>query len=159
VSTSPPTARLTGKAAALAIGFVLAFATTGYADQVYKSVDAQGHVTYSDRPNTAGAQKTEITVQQPDPHEAARLAKEHQLLKAEDDQRKKQQASDDHTKAQQDRDKAARCQTARDHYNAIKDSGRLYTRDADGNKVFSSDAEADAKRETARQVMTAACGG
>ena len=54
---------------------LLAFATAGYADQVYKYVDAQGHVTYSDRPNTSGARKTEVTVQQADPHEAARLAK------------------------------------------------------------------------------------
>lgn len=139
-------------------GALLAFATGGYTDQVYKYVDAQGHVTYSDRPNTAGAQKTEVTVQQADPHEAARLAKENQLLKAADDQRKKQQTTDDRAKAQQDRDKAARCQTARDHYNTIKDNGRLYTRDADGNKVYYNDAEADAKREAARQVMTTACG-
>jgi Domain of unknown function (DUF4124) len=165
VSTSQPTARLTGRAAtlmagsaALAIGFVLALATTADADQVYKYVDAQGHVTYSDRPNTAGAKKTEVTVQQADPHEAARLAKENQLLKAEDDQRKKQEASADRVKAQQDRDKATRCQAARDHYNAIKDNGRLYTRDAQGNKVYYNDAEADAKRETARQVMATACG-
>jgi hypothetical protein len=158
VSTSQRTARLTGRAATLVAGSLLAFALAGHTDQVYKYVDAQGHVTYSDRPNTAGAQKTDITVQQADPHEAARLAKEHQLLKAEDDQRKKQQANDDHTKAQQDRDKAARCQSARDHYNAIKDNGRLYTHDADGNRIYYDDAEADAKREAARQVMTTACG-
>ena len=149
--TSHPTTSLIGWA-------LLAFVMVGHADQVYKSVDAQGHVTYSDRPNTAGAQKTEIAVQQADPHEAARLAKERQLLKAEDDQRTKKQATDDRTKAQQDRDKTARCQTARDHYYAIKDNGRLFTRDADGNKVYYNDAEADAKREAARQVMTAACG-
>ena len=157
MSTSQPAARLTGRVA-LAIGFVLAYATAGNADQVYKSVDAQGLVTYSDRPNAAGAKKTEVTVQQADPHEAARLAKENQLLKAEDDQRKKQDANADRAKAQQDRDKAARCQSARDHYNAIKDNGRLYTRDGEGNKVYYNDAEADAKRETARQVMAAACG-
>jgi hypothetical protein len=137
---------------------LLAFATVSYADQVYKYVDAQGHVTYSDRPNTAGARKTEVTVQQADPHEAARLAKENQLLKVEDDQRKKQQANADNTKAQQDKDKATRCQNARTSYNAIKDVGRLYARDADGNKVYYNDAEADARREAARQVMSTACG-
>jgi Domain of unknown function (DUF4124) len=137
---------------------LLAFAAAGYADQVYKYVDAQGHVTYSDRPNTAGAQKTQVAVQQGDPHEAARLAKENQLLKAEDEQRKKQQANEDRNKAQQDKEKAARCQTATSNYNAIKDGGRVYTRDANGNKVYYNDAEADAKRETARQVMSSACG-
>ena len=139
-------------------GSLLAFATVGYTDQVYKYVDAQGHVTYSDRPNTTGARKTDVAVQQADPNEAARLAKERQLLKAEDDQRKNKQANDDRAKVQQDRDKAARCQTARDHYNAIKENGRLFTRDADGNKVYYNDADADAKREAARQVMATACG-
>lgn len=137
---------------------LLVLATAAHADQVYKYVDAQGHVTYSDRPNTAGAQKTEVTVQQGDPREAARLAKESQLLKAEDDVRKKQQANSDRTKAQQDKDKSARCQTARNNYNAIKDNGRMYTRDAEGNKVYYNDTEADTRRETARQLVATACG-
>ena len=127
------------------------------AEQVYKSVDAQGHITYSDRPNSAGAQKTDIAVQQADPKEAARIAKEHLVLNAEDDQRKKQQLAADKAKAQQDKDKQARCQAAKDHYNSIKE-GRLYKRDADGNRQFMSDSEADAQRETARQVMNTACG-
>jgi hypothetical protein len=127
------------------------------ADQVYKSVDAQGHVTYSDRPNATGAQKTDIVYQQADPKEAARLAKEHQVLNAEDDQRKKQDLAADKAKAQQDKDRQARCQAAKDHYNSIKE-GRLYKRDADGNRQFMSDPEADAQRETARQVMNTACG-
>ena len=127
------------------------------ADQVYKSVDAQGHVTYSDRPNATGAQKTDVVYQQADPKEAARLAKEHQVLNAEDDQRKKQDLAADKAKAQQDKDRQARCQAAKDHYNSIKE-GRLYKRDADGNRQFMSDTEADAQRETARQVMNTACG-
>ena len=156
--TSQRTARLTGRAATLVAGSLLAFATAGYTDQVYKYVDAQGHVTYSDRPNTAGAQKTDVAVQQADPNEAARLAKERQLLKAEDDQRQKQQASDSRAKAQQQHDKETRCRIARDNYNNLKDVGRIYKLDADGNRVYLSDSEAEAKRETARQVMTTACG-
>jgi hypothetical protein len=128
------------------------------ADQVYKCVDAQNHVAYSDRPCAPSAQKTEITYQQADPAEAARLAKENQVLRGEDDLRKRQQTSDDKAKAQQDKAKQARCQTARDYYNSIKENGRLYHTDADGNRVYYSDPEADAKREAARQVMTTACG-
>jgi hypothetical protein len=140
-------------------GLLLAFVIgSAQADQVYRSVDAQGHVTYSDRPNSSAAQKTDVAVQQADPAEAQRLAKERQMLKAEDDQRKKQQASDDKAKAQQDHDKQTRCQVARDHYNSMKDAGRVYKLDANGNRVFLTDAEAEANRETARQVMTTACG-
>jgi hypothetical protein len=147
-----------GWAAVMTAGLLFAAVIpTAHADQVYRSVDAQGHVTYSDRPNAAGAQKTEITVQQGDPKEAARLAKEGQVLGAEDEQRKKQQLAVDKNKAQQDKDKQARCQAAKDHYNSIKE-GRLYKRDPDGNRQFMTDSEADAQRETARQVMNTACG-
>jgi regulator of protease activity HflC (stomatin/prohibitin superfamily) len=147
-----------GWAAVITAGLLIAaVANPALADQIYKSVDAQGHVTYSDRPNAAGAQKTDVTVQQADPAEAARLAKERQVLNAEDDQRKKQTLVADKNKAQQDKDKQARCQAAKDHYNSIKD-GRLYKRDSEGNRQFMSDSEADAQRETARQVMNTACG-
>jgi hypothetical protein len=148
-----------GRAAVITAGLLFACATAAArADQIYRSVDAQGHVTYSDRPNSSGAQKADVSVQQADPAEAERLAKERQLLKAEDDQRTKQQASDSKAKAQQEHDKAARCRVARDNYNSVKDVPRLYKLDADGNRVFLSDSEADAQRETARQVMTTACG-
>ncbi len=128
------------------------------ADQVYKCVDGQNHVVFSDRPCAPSAKKTEITYQQADPAEAARLAKENQVLRGEDDLRKRQQTSDDKAKAQQDKTRQARCQTARDYYNSIKENGRMYHTDADGNRVYYSDAEADARREAARQVMTTACG-
>jgi hypothetical protein len=121
-------------------------------------VDAQNHMTFSDRPCAPSARKTEITFQEADPAEAARLAKENQVLKSEDELRKKQQATDDKSKAQQAQAKQAKCQAARDHYNSIKDPGRMYQRDADGNKVYYNDTEADAKREEARQLMTIACG-
>ena len=149
-----------GRTAAFVAGLALiaALANPAGADQVYKTVDAQGRVTYSDRPTAPTAKKTEITVQQADPAEAERLAKENQVLKSEDDLRKKQQANDDKAKAQQDKAKQAKCQVARDQYNAIKENGRMFHRDADGNKIYYSDTEADAKRETARQVMTLACG-
>jgi hypothetical protein len=120
-------------------------------------VDAQGHVTYSDRPNTTGAQKTAVTVQAPDPTEAARLAKEQAILRAEDDQRKKEQLIASQAKDQEDHAKKARCENARNRYNVLKDSGRLFRLDANGNRAYYTDAEADAKREEARQAVSVAC--
>jgi len=127
------------------------------ADQVYRSVDAQGHVTYSDRP-TAGAQKTDLVVQQADPKEAQRLAKERMLLKAEDDQRTRKTADDEQTKAKQDSEKKHLCDNARRHYYDIKDANRIYTVTADGNREYYSDAQADAMRTEAKRTMDAACG-
>lgn len=128
------------------------------ADQVYKSIDAQGHITYSDRPAAAGARKTDVIVQQGDPKEAQRLAKEHMLLKAEDDQRTRKTAADEQVKAKQSSEKKQLCDTARRHYNDMKDANRIYTVTADGNREYYSDAQADAMRTEAKRAMDAACG-
>ena len=128
------------------------------AQEVYKSTDAQRHVVYSDRASTSTAQKSVVHVDQPDPAEVARIAKEQEILNAQDTQRKQQQSVDDKKKAQQDRDKQARCDAARNRYYTMRDSRRLFQRDADGNRVYETDPQADAQREDARQAMIAACG-
>jgi Domain of unknown function (DUF4124) len=128
------------------------------AQEVYKSVDAEGHVVYSDRASSKNAPKTSVRFNEPDPTEVARLAKEQQLLKAEDAQRSKQEAIDAKSKAAEDRRRQGACESARNNYFHLKDTGRLYKRDADGNRVYYSDEEADALREQARRAMTAACG-
>jgi hypothetical protein len=128
------------------------------AQEVYKSTDAQGHVVYSDRASTSTAKKSEVHVTQPDPAEVARIAKEQEILNAQDAQRKQQQAVDDKKKAQQDREKQSRCDAARNHYFSMKDARRIFHMDADGNRVYDTDPEADARREDAKQAMTAACG-
>jgi hypothetical protein len=124
---------------------------------VYKTVDAQGHVSYSDRPNTTAAQKTTIDVQQADPTEAARLGKEQAILNAEAAQRNRREFIDAKHKDQQARVKQAECEKARYRYNVLKDSTRVFKVDADGNRAYYTDAEADAKRAEARQAMDVAC--
>lgn len=137
---------------------LLSGALLARAEEVYKSVDAQGHVVYSDRPNLAGAQKAQITVQEGDPNEASRLAKEQMLLKAEDDQRKKQELADSRAKEQQEAKKKAQCKSARDNYNFLKDVRRLVKPGGDGNREYYTDAQLDAMREGARRTMDTACG-
>jgi hypothetical protein len=129
-----------------------------HAQEVFKSVDAEGHVVYSDRADTKTAPKTTVHVDEPEHAEVARLAKEQELLKAEDLQRQKQEALDAKNQALADQRKQTGCQNARNYYFHLKDAGRLYQHDADGNKVYYSDADADAMREQARRAMTAACG-
>ncbi len=128
------------------------------AQEVYKSTDPQGHVVYSDRASTSTAQKSAVHVTQPDPAEVTRIAKEQEILNAQETQRKQQQSVDDKKKAQQDREKQTRCDAARDHYFSMKDARRIFHLDADGNRVYDTDPEADARREDAKQAMTAACG-
>jgi len=128
------------------------------AQEVYRSVDADGHVVYSDRSTSKNAPKTAVHVEEGDPAEAARIAKEQQLLQAEETQRAKQQAIDDKNKASTDHQKQAACQNARNYYYRLRDSPRIYQRDPDGNRVYYSDSEADTLREQAKRAMTSACG-
>ena len=128
------------------------------AQEVYRSVDADGHVVYSDRSASKNAPKTAVHVEEGDPAEAARIAKEQQLLQAEETQRAKQQAIDDKNKASADHQKQTACQNARNYYYRLRDSPRIYQRDSDGNRVYYSDSEADTLREQAKRAMTSACG-
>jgi len=127
------------------------------AGEVYKSIDADGHVVYSDRADTS-VQKSVVRTDQPNPQDVARNAKEQEILKAEDNQRKRQQAVDDAKKAQQDHLRQVQCDSAREHYYALKDARLIYNRDADGNRVYYNDVDANAKREEASAAMAAACG-
>ena len=126
--------------------------------QIYKSVDAQGNVVYSDKAPTKNAPKVDLHVEQPDPAEVARLQKEQAQLKAADLERSLQQAVQDKNKAIADHKREAACQNARNRYYQLKDSGRIFKRDAEGNRVYYSDSDADAMREQARRAMIAACG-
>jgi hypothetical protein len=156
------TVRFAGRAALVMAGVSILASAAGVtapasADQIYKSVDAQGHVTYSDRSTTAGAQKTDVPVQRADPKEAERLAKERMLLKAEDDQRTRKEVADNKIKARLNAEKKRLCEMARNHYNDLKSANRIYTSTADGNREYYSDAQADAMRDEAKRAMDAAC--
>jgi hypothetical protein len=141
----------------LTLALLICLRCPSQAGEVYKSIDAQGHVVYSDRPDTSTAQKTVVRVDQPDPREVARNAKEQEIQNAEETQHKKRQAIEDAKKALEDHNRQVQCDTARDHYYSLKDARRIYDRDADGNRVYYSDVDADAKREEARLAMVAAC--
>jgi hypothetical protein len=128
------------------------------AGEIYKSVDAQGHAVYSDRASTSTAKKSSVEVEQPDPAEVARIAKQQELLQAQDIQRAQQQRTDDRRKSQEQLARHAQCADARNRYFHIRDLRRIYVTDDAGNRVYKSDAEGDALKEEARRTMVAACG-
>jgi hypothetical protein len=128
-----------------------------FAAEVYKSVDANGHVVYSDHPDPV-AQKLDISVDEPQAADVARIAKEQKLLKVEDNERKRLAALEDKKKAQLEHDQQLRCEKARTGYYSLKDARRIYGRDGDGNRVYYSDKDADAQRQAAQQSMQTECG-
>jgi Domain of unknown function (DUF4124) len=154
-----PTSNCLRRGAVLAA--LLALACPGRplsAQEVYKSVDAQGHVVYSDRGATKNAEKTAVHVEQPDPAEVARLAKQQEMLKAEDQVRAKQEAVDAKNKAADAHKKEVACTNARNYYFRLVDARRLYKPTDNGDRVFLSDEDADALRQKAKQAMNDACG-
>jgi len=128
------------------------------AQEVYKSVDADGHAVYSDRGVSKSAPKTTLHVDQPDPTEVARLAHEQDLLNADEAARDRQRALEDKNRTVQQHKQQQTCEKARNKYSQMKEAARLYQRDATGNRVYYSDDDADALREQARRAMVAACG-
>jgi hypothetical protein len=136
----------------------VALAPRGYGDEIYKTVDASGHVVYSDHPTSPAAQKLSVPVTQPDAAEAARLGKQRALEDAEFAQRSRQDAADASKQAAQAKQDEARCTAARTRYNFLMQVNRLYRVDADGNRAYYSDPEADAMRATSKQTMDQACG-
>jgi hypothetical protein len=127
------------------------------ADDIYKTVDADGHVVYSDHPISPAAQKLALPVTPADSAEAARLAKQRAIENAEDAQRSRQEAEQQSKQAAQSKQDAAHCTDARNHYFSLKDVRRVYRLDDDGNRIYYSDQEADAMRAAAKQAMDQAC--
>jgi hypothetical protein len=140
------------------LALTLSASVAARAGEIYKYLDPDGHVVYSDRAPTKAAPKAAVKVDRPNPADVARLARETEIQKAEEQQRNQKKVADDQLKAQQEHDQQVRCQNARDLYYSMKDARLLYERDAEGNRIYLSDPDADAKREQARVAMTAACG-
>jgi Domain of unknown function (DUF4124) len=153
--------RVSGRTVSIGGGFVVLWmlACVAGAQEIYRSVDAQGHVIYSDRGASKNAPKTSLQVNEGDAVEAARIAHEQQQLQAQDMLRTKQQASEDKVKAADDRKHEQACKNAQTTYYRMMDVRRVAQpqRDADGNRVFYSDDEADALRAQAKKAMESAC--
>ncbi|HTT42450.1 MAG TPA: DUF4124 domain-containing protein [Steroidobacteraceae bacterium] len=137
---------------------LLALAVPLAAQEIYKSVDAQGNVVYSDRGANKNAPTTTLHVTEPDPSEVTRLAKQQQLMSAAERERQKEAALEERNRARSQQQHQAACEKARNNYYRMKDTPHLFQRDADGNRVYYTDEQADALREQARKAMLSACG-
>ena len=138
-----------------------AFAAASAADDIYRTVDAQGNVTYSDHAVSASSRKMTIDVIPADPENAARLAKEQALLNASDADREKTAKQDAAQEAQQQTLTAAqkhKCDAARTRYAIFAAGGRIWKADENGQRVYYTDQEIAAERVTTKAAMDNACG-
>ncbi len=130
------------------------------ADAMYKTIDAQGHVSYSDRPLSPASQRITVDVTGPIPAEASRLNREQAARTTADEQRRKQDLQDAEAQKQKAAQEAAqqqRCASARPRYAYFAAGGRLFHTDAEGNRIYYSDEEIDAQRVQSKAAMDSAC--
>ncbi|HSN18657.1 MAG TPA: DUF4124 domain-containing protein [Gammaproteobacteria bacterium] len=131
------------------------------ADPVYKWVDADGNVHFSQTPPpnaTTKVQHLNIDVPPPDPQAAAQ---EQALIQAQQDQQEKakQEAEKNKPDPKAEAAKKQQCDDLRSKLNVLRQSGRTATTDANGNLTFLDD-DARAKQEKAIQDQIAAnCSG
>ena len=128
--------------------------------QLYKSVDKDGRVIYTDQP-PANADAKVLNI--PKGVTDAPAPSKSYVAQDKDNEKKKKEASDKAAKAGDPAKKAqedqARCAQARNAYQIYADGGRLIKNNDKGERTYMSDAEIDAERARSRREMDEACKG
>lgn len=147
---------------ALACGVTLALsAALAAADPVYKWVDKEGHVHFSQTPPPNAAttvQHLNINAPPPDPQNAAA---QQALVQAQQDQdqKAKDAADKDKPDPKAEAAKKQQCDDLRGKLNVLQQSGRTATTDAQGNLTFLDDAARAKQEQTIQDQIAKTCGG
>lgn len=128
------------------------------AEDIWKWVDSQGHVQYSDR-WTPGA----VLIKGDHPRAADSSApSDDQAQLDASNQRIKEDLSREAAQRAVEKDRAtaraAQCKQAKDRYQKAIDARRMYREDKNGERTYLTDDEADKARLQARLDMQSACG-
>ena len=128
--------------------------------QLYKSVDKNGRVIYTDQP-PANADAKVINIPKsvtdaPAPSKSYVAQDKESEKKKKDANEKAAKAGDPAKKAQEDQ---ARCAQARSAYQMYSDGGRLLKNNAKGEREYLSDAEIESERARSKREMDEACKG
>ena len=141
----------------IALAALAAVVTTAHAD-VYKTVDAQGQVHYSDQ-WSPGAEV--IKGDRPRPASAPEAApppvtNDHTLAPDPSKSAAAKQVQSDLEAL-----RSEQCKQLKDQYDKLIHARRIYQPNSDPNapRQYLSDAEADAERVKTRQAMDEACAG
>src|SRR5208282_205256 len=132
-----------------AAAIVCLMSLTATAGVVYRSVDSQGHVQYSDTP-VPGAEL--VHVQDLHGAPAAPAAKATSTAPSTAGAERALQSDLEQVRAEQ-------CKKAQDNYQQALEARRVYRPGADGERVYLSDEEADQVRLNKRLEMESVCNG
>jgi hypothetical protein len=139
----------------LAIAAVFLLLSPLASAQLYKWVDKDGKVHYSDQPPPAQASK-QINVPTGSGSGApSALAKDKALEKTRAESRDAAKKADDAERiAKQRQDE---CDRARSYLKGLENGGRFVTFDEKGERVFMEEAQIEAAKSKARQNVEEAC--
>jgi C-terminal processing protease CtpA/Prc len=141
-------------------GFILTGVSVTAMADVYRWVDAQGRVHYSDR-WVPGAELVKVSNSKPSSQDVERVAREQAALAESNARIESEQLQAETERAvQQDIAKVReqQCKEAKQRYQMAIQSRRLFRLREDGEREYMSEAEADAYRVQARTEMEEVCG-
>jgi hypothetical protein len=127
------------------------------ANEVYRTVDRDGTVIYSDRPLSPSSQLVGVVSQPTDPERVAAEAEARRTAEAARRQPAAEPDSLDAARAEQEELLAEACREARQAKEAYERAPRLYEELPDGGRRFLSDEELIQARQSARQAVIDFC--
>ena len=133
----------------------------GASADVYKWVDAQGRLHYSDMP-VEGAERVAVASRRSDPSAISQRTGAESATRAQADQQANQQRREQTTQQAVDKDlektRETQCKDAKEQYRVAIESQKLYRVGKDGERQYLTSAEIDTARMNARRTMDDACG-
>jgi hypothetical protein len=140
------------------IAVLLVALPLGAQADVYRSVDAQGHVQYSDTPSPGAQLVTSADeTSSPSSGNVDRGAAQAQKVNAQIDERLAHQAAAQQVAKDTADAHEQQCNQAKAAYQNSIQARHLYTMSPDGQRTYLSDDQADQQRVSYREAMDAAC--
>jgi len=133
---------------------LLTFMTaTAWGAQVFRSVDSQGDVSYSDRPGSADAESIYIATAEPASVAPVRTPAPETAEPAEETE-EVEQVQREPTSEERAEDRARNCAIAQQRHDSYLISHRLYRTTPDGEREYLDDAElGEARARAAADVQ------
>lgn len=133
-------------------------ATAATAADVYRSVDAQGNVSYSDRPQNDDAERVAVIASRAASEPARpQAAAAPQPTAPESEPATAEPPAPQPTRAEQAAERARNCEVARERATRYAESRRLYRNTPEGEREYLSDAEIDEARARAAADVETWC--
>ena len=127
---------------------------TAYADQVYRWVDAQGNVHYSQTPPASSAVKPQVVDMEPPPPDPTSLQQQQNLVKSMNAAATAQQqaAAEAQQEAQQKAQQQQACAAARKQLQAYMETHRVITNTKNGPTYYTGDDLVKFRQQAQAQV-------